>query len=153
MNYEHIFNFFSEEDLVQLNFLVKELNWEEGRQKTGYMKAAVPVKEQPIREFIMRSLVALGMDMNEDTAYDSWILKYPEGSSIPPHIDNAPFGSQHWRLNALIQKTDGGRLYLKNRNIDLHQGDAIVFRPDVTEHSVSTIVRGERYIWSVGILK
>lgn len=62
---------------------------------------------------------------------DCYILKYPEGSEIPPHTDPVP-GRKHWRMNVVLKRaTVGGRLHsiseIRDNGdegyiIDLHTG-------------------------------
>lgn len=160
--YKVIFNFLSEDERNKLLALANTLVWEAGRQETGYQKAAVPAGfGDGLKEILVeRSFNALGWsDKNEYFTtghfppHDCYILKYPIDSFIPPHKDDAPFGSEHWRLNAIISSGDGGLLQLNCRNVELGYGDAVIFRPDQLMHSVSKIKRGERYVWSFGTLK
>lgn len=152
MSYEVIFDFLSNRNLSDLESYFDKLDWIPGRQETGYLKAFVPVADNGVfQELVAKSLAALKVP--ETTACDCYILKYPPDSLIPPHKDDAPFDSEHWRLNAIIKSTLGGKLYIKDRNVELWTGDAVIFRPDIMEHKVSRVYDGTRYVWSVGILK
>jgi predicted 2-oxoglutarate/Fe(II)-dependent dioxygenase YbiX len=134
-----------------LRGLAAELGFEPGRQGTGYEKAQVPAEVQAIQDLRDVALHHLGVPSSH--AHDCYILRYEEGSFIPPHKDDAPFGSQHWRLNAIIDAAEGGILLVNNKPIDLKQSDAYVFRPDALLHEVTPITKGTRLIFSVGILK
>jgi hypothetical protein len=46
----------------------------------------------------------------------------------------------------------GGILKVCDEEIEIFDGDAYYFRPDLYEHSVTTIEKGERVILSVGTL-
>lgn len=132
--------------------LIKSLHWEKGRQETGYWKAAVRIDDERLKVLVERSLKLIGQ--SDLQSFDCYILKYPTGSLIPPHKDKGSvFGSEHWRLNALIADDHtGGELMVEKRPIKLFVGDAIVFRPDDLLHSVSEITNGTRYMWSVGTM-
>lgn len=57
-----------------------------GRQGTGYAKLK-----------LLRS---------ERLKMDAYILKYPEGSHIPPHTDPVD-SNKHYRLNVVLEKSRG----------------------------------------------
>lgn len=155
MSYQVIFNFISPEEQEELFKLIDKLHWEKGRQETGYLKAAVPVNYSAIIQgLVVRSIQALDNTEPRALTYDCYILKYEKGSFIPYHKDDALFESQHWRLNAIISDADkGGELNFEHRTVGFTQRDAVIFRPDLLNHSVSTVESGIRYVWSVGILK
>lgn len=155
MSYEVIFDFLSSDERKELLVFSEKLYWEEGRQGTGYLKAAVPPNETDlISNLIMRSLKVLDRDDPLVLSYDCYILKYPPGSFIAQHKDDAPFGSRHCRLNAIISGSPhGGELYIERRKVELFPGDAYVFRPDIHMHSISPIGKEARYVWSFGVLK
>lgn len=106
---------------------ISMLNWKQGRQGTGYLK------------FKLLS----GKD------WDCYLLKFPEGSRIAPHWDPVEQGREHHRLNIILKNAkQGGKFkadegYFRWRRI-------IAFRPDVTEHRVTTVVKGTRYVLSIG---
>jgi hypothetical protein len=142
--------FISSSDLRKIRSLLPSLSWEEGRQQTGYFKSSVHGNEQ-ISEIILRCLVYIGA--SPKSGYDCYLIRYPEGSHIPPHVDDAPFGARHSRLNILVKSADfGGILKVCDEEIEIFDGDAYYFRPDLYEHSVTTIEKGERVILSVGTL-
>ncbi len=72
--------------------------WIKGRQGTGYDKLPLIVKP-------------FGMDI------DSYILRFPEGCSIPTHTDPVRAGFKHYRLNIVIKKArKGWRVYIRNNS-------------------------------------
>lgn len=124
--------------------------WDRGRQDTGYLKSAVDRDDPFIAALIARSLAALYPGPRH--GHDAWLLRYPDGSSIPPHVDPPMTdGARHARLNAIIaQPPGGGVLQLDGEVVALAAGDAVVFYPDRVRHQVSQVAGGERWIWSVG---
>jgi len=80
--------------------------------------------------------------------FDSYLIRYPEGSNIPPHTDPVQQG-RHYRLNVILKAPkSGGEFVCKNpiyasRRIKL-------FRPDACEHSVTLVEGGSRYVLSIG---
>jgi len=96
--------------------------WQPGRQGTGYRKL----------------LVAKGR------RWDLYVLDYPVGTSIPTHVDPVP-GRRHWRVNLRIWGDD-----VFEGDAALHLGPLVVFRPDVTPHSVTKVGR-RRVVLSFGV--
>jgi hypothetical protein len=90
---------------------------------------------------------------------DAYILKYPEGSAIDFHKDSAPVGYKHYRLNIVLKRAKvGGEFIIKQVCPDYgywinpQYGRIHLFRPDITEHAVSPIAKGTRYVLSIGWL-
>ncbi len=105
------------------------MKWETGRQDTGYFKKCL------INSKLFK--------------FDVYLLKYPEGSYINPHIDSAiiPF-HEHHRVNIVLKNADlGGHFWLDDK---CQRGRFHYFRPDKVRHSVNTIHRGTRYVLSIG---
>ena len=96
--------------------------WQPGRQGTGYRKR----------------LFAHGRH------WDLYLLDYPPGTSIPVHRDPVP-GKKHWRVNLVLrgEQTFEGRASFKC-------GPLVVFRPDITPHSV-TVSKRRRLVLSFGV--
>ncbi len=137
------------QEIDELLRLAATLSFEEGRQGTGYDKALVPTGA--FKELREHSLRTLGVGL--DQAHDCYLLRYAEGSSIPPHKDDAPFGSEHRRLNAVVQTAEeGGELIVEGKLVELYGSYAYAFRPDILAHEVSPVVKGVRLVWSVGVL-
>jgi hypothetical protein len=80
--------------------------------------------------------------------FDSYLIRYPEGSEIPPHTDPVLKG-RHYRLNLILKSSRSGGeficatpLFATNR--------IKFFRPDACEHSVTRVEGGSRYVLSFG---
>lgn len=126
--------------------------WETGRQGTGYERLALRslVDQDPLYAYLAdRALRLIGAP--HENHWDMWIIRYPDGSHIPPHKDEATvFGLRHRRLNALVRAPRaGGDFVADGQVVPLAVGDAVLFYPDETEHSVSK-VDDVRLIFSVG---
>lgn len=126
--------------------------WEAGRQGTGYERLALRslVDQDPVYAYLAdRALRAIGAP--HENHWDMWIIRYPSGSSIPPHRDEAAiYGLRHRRLNALVRAPRaGGDFVVENKVFPLAVGDAVLFYPDDVHHSV-TQVDDVRLVFSVG---
>jgi 2OG-Fe(II) oxygenase superfamily len=109
------------------------LRWERGRQGTGYDKLLI----------------------THGKTWDAWLLRYPEGSFIGEHTDPVDPGLRHYRCNIVLwHANEGGEFQTKVGSpgptpiINLNR--IKVFRPDITTHGVSKIIRGTRYVLSIG---
>jgi hypothetical protein len=143
-------DFLTEDELALLLPYLASDGFEPGRQGTGYEKLSLrnTHETQALRQ---RCLVALGLP--EDTGHDAYIVRYPAGTSIPLHKDDAPLASEHHRINCMVlPAVRGGKLYVGGELCDLRARDAYTFRPDVEEHEVSEVLAGVRAIFSVGAL-
>lgn len=139
------------DDVASLLALIdarRDTDWLPGRQGTGYEKLplgdALPETLQPL---LSRSLAALGVEV---IAWDCYLLRYLTGTFVPVHVDPTDH-HRHLRLNAMVQASAGGELVIDGEVVALAAGDAVVFRPDVSEHEVRA-GQGVRYVWSVGCL-
>jgi hypothetical protein len=106
--------------------------WQEGRQGTGYK--------------------VLTLINSKFFKFDCHILKYPEGSSIPPHKDPAKEGYEHYRLNITLKRSKIGG-YFNCANTLYRSLRVALFRPDLETHSVMEVLLGTRYVLSIGWLK
>jgi len=80
--------------------------------------------------------------------FDVYLIRFPEGSNINTHIDTVPRG-RHFRLNIVLRKCKkGGEFICLNALINTPR--IKLFRPDVQEHSVTTVLEGSRFILSIG---
>lgn len=110
-------------------YLTKAFRWQPGRQGTGYDKMLLFTARWPL-------------------PFDSYLLRYPEGSEIPPHTDPVQAG-RHYRLNLILKSPRSGGEFVcrdpiySSRRIKL-------FRPDLCEHSVTRVIGGSRYVLSIG---
>jgi hypothetical protein len=101
---------------------MRRFRWQPGRQGTGYRKL----------------LLAQGR------RWDLYVLDYPQGTSIPTHVDPVP-GRRHWRANLVVW---GERAFEGDGALQI--GPLVVFRPDVTPHGVSRVTR-RRIVLSFGM--
>jgi hypothetical protein len=112
-----------------------KLNWESGRQGTGYEK----LKLFNRWKFFSR------------IKWDLYVLRYPVGSTIPRHRDPVP-NHKHYRLNIYLWNAKAG-------GAPEHDGAFITnrfftfFRPDLHAHSVSPVTQGTRYVLSFGFVR
>lgn len=105
--------------------------WREGRQETGYFKMLFLWSKFPV-------------------PLDIYLLKYPQGSIIPPHVDKVISG-RHYRLNIILKNAQSGGLFVVKKCIFETQRIKF-FRPDISEHSVTKIDNGERIVFSLGFI-
>lgn len=110
-------------------YAAQAFRWQRGRQGTGYDKMLLLTAPWPV-------------------PFDSYLIRYPEGSEIPPHTDPVSSG-RHYRLNIVLKSPRSGGEFVcatplfETRRIKL-------FRPDACEHSVTWVVGGSRYVLSLG---
>ena len=103
--------------------------WQRGRQASGYDKMLLLTLPWPL-------------------PFDSYLIRYPEGSGVPPHTDPASHG-RHYRLNIILKSPrSGGEFICAN---PIYSSKRIkLFRPDICEHSVTPVCGGSRYVLSIG---
>jgi hypothetical protein len=103
--------------------------WRRGRQGTGFDKMLLATLPWPI-------------------PFDCYLIRYPEGAEIPPHVDPVAKG-RHYRLNVVIRRSpSGGEFACAD---PLYSSPRVkFFRPDVSTHSVTRVEGGPRYVFSVG---
>lgn len=101
------------------------IKWEKGRQGTGYKKKL----------------------LLQGSFYDIYLLKYEVGDSIPPHKDPVP-NKKHFRVNVILKNAVGGKFVCDN--VLFKFGRVIFFRSDIAEHSVTEVIKGTRYVLSIG---
>lgn len=110
-------------------YLSKWFRWRSGRQETGYEKML----------FLVNPFII---------PFDVYLLRFREGSEIPEHTDPVS-DRRHFRLNIILRNAREGGDFVcsdpifENRRIKL-------FRPDLSAHSVTKILRGTRYVLSIG---
>lgn len=110
------------------------LRWKEGRQGTGYEKMLLATAKWPI-------------------PFDLYLLRYGEGAFVSPHIDPVP-GHRHFRLNIFLKNAKfGGRFDLGVGKAIWSHPRAQLFRPDIYTHSVTKVLKGTRYVLSLGWLR
>lgn len=108
------------------------MKWDQGRQGTGYGKKLLLTGRWPL-------------------PFDCYLLKYPEGSEIPPHVDPVVKG-KHYRLNIVLKASKQGGEFMCATPV-WAIGRIKLFRPDVCEHSVTKVKGSTRYVLSIGWIK
>ncbi|GGC63893.1 2OG-Fe(II) oxygenase [Undibacterium terreum] len=110
-------------------YLALAFRWQRGRQGTGYDKMLLLTAPWPL-------------------PFDSYLIRYPEGSEIPPHTDPVQAG-RHYRLNLILKSPRAGGEFVCATPI--YSSKRIkLFRPDACEHSVTRVEGGSRYVLSIG---
>ena len=106
--------------------------WVKGRQQTGYDKLLIATGKYPL-------------------PFDAYLLRYREGTYIPPHqdpVDNA----RHYRLNVILKNSAMGGEFICNKVI-WSTSRIKLFRSDISIHSVSRVDKGTRYVLRIGWLR
>lgn len=112
-----------------------KLNWEPGRQGSGYEKLKLFNRWKFFSRF----------------KWDLYVLRYPVGAGIHKHRDPVP-KHRHYRLNVYLWNAKAG-------GVPEHDGTILsnrfftLFRPDIYTHSVSPVTAGVRYVLSFGFLR
>ena len=104
------------------------MKWELGRLWTGYRKCKLLTGLFPV-------------------PFDLYLLHFPEGSYIPAHTDPVP-GRRHFRLNIVLRKANKGGFFYREQ--ELKDQRIHFFRPDESEHFVTRVMEGDRYVLSLG---
>ena len=110
-------------------YVAECFRWRRGRQGTGYDKMLLVASPWPI-------------------GFDSYLLRYPEGTEIPPHTDPKD-GCRHYRLNIVLKAPTAGGEFVCAQPIYATKRIKF-FRPDLCEHSVTRVEGGARYVLSIG---
>lgn len=110
---------------------MKLFKWDKGRQNSGYWK--------------------MPLAYSKWLKFDFYLIKFPEGSEIKPHVDKVESG-KHFRLNIVIKKAKIGGIFNCDKTI-INTPRIKLFRPDKYTHSVSKIEQGNRYILSLGWIR
>ena len=111
------------------NYVRLAFRWQSGRQGSGYDKMLLLTAPWPV-------------------PFDSYLIRYPEGSSIPPHTDPVQRG-RHYRLNLILKSPRSGGEFVCATPI-YASARIKLFRPDQCEHSVTRVEGGSRYVLSIG---
>jgi hypothetical protein len=109
------------------------LKWQKGRQNTGYEKMLVCESYFPV-------------------PFDIYILRFNKGNEIPEHTDKVMQGFKHYRMNIILKHSIEGGDFVCN-NCIINNKYVKFFRPDINIHSVTKIIKGTRYVLSIGFLK
>lgn len=81
-------------------------------------------------------------------AADMIIIKYNDGSFLPEHKDPLD-GFNCYRINFTFNTGHGGEL--KSDKFIFNSKYLKIFRPDANFHSVSKVVNGTRWVFSLGL--
>jgi hypothetical protein len=83
--------------------------------------------------------------------FDVYLLRFFEGHEVPPHTDRVKDGEHH-RINVVLKNAvEGGQFICKD---SIYESKYIkYFRPDTSEHKVTKIIKGSRYVFSFGWIK
>jgi hypothetical protein len=111
------------------DYAARAFRWQSGRQGSGYDKMLLFTARWPLR-------------------FDSYLIRYPEGASIPPHVDPVQQG-RHYRLNVILKSPRAGGEFVCANPIFATRRIKL-FRPDACEHSVTRVEGGRRYVLSLG---
>jgi len=82
--------------------------------------------------------------------FSIYLVHYSAGHRIVPHVDMVT-GGRIYKLNCVLVKPKDGGEFLCERNIFNWFGRIILFRPDLYQHSVSRIERGNRWLLSFAL--
>ena len=84
-------------------------------------------------------------------AFDMYLLRFFTGHGVPPHKDEVNEGEHH-RVNIILRNAkEGGKFICKDA---IYESKWInYFRPDKSEHQVTEIIKGNRYVFSIGWIK
>ena len=110
-------------------WLATAFRWQRGRQGSGYDKMLLVTGTWPL-------------------PFDGWLIRYPEGSHIPPHTDPVTSG-RHYRLNVILRSPRAGGEFVCATPIFATRRLKL-FRPDACEHAVTRVEGGSRWVLSVG---
>ena len=80
--------------------------------------------------------------------FDSYLIRYPQGARIAPHTDPVQAG-RHYRLNVVLKASPAGGDFLCQSPLFASRRVKL-FRPDISEHSVTPVLGGSRYVLSIG---
>lgn len=81
-----------------------------------------------------------------------YLVRYPEGHSVVRHVDMVSKG-RLYKLNWILAKPSSGGEFICEKTIFNLFGRLYLFRPDLYEHRVSTIERGNRWLLSFALTK
>ncbi|SFR43985.1 hypothetical protein SAMN04488073_1264 [Marinobacter gudaonensis] len=79
-----------------------------------------------------------------------YLVHYPEGHRVVPHIDMVAHG-RLYKLNLVLKQPRSGGQFICERNIFNLIGRAYLFRPDLYQHQVSRIEKGNRWLLSFAL--
>jgi hypothetical protein len=110
-------------------YVSNAFRWRKGRQGTGYDKMLLATGRLPL-------------------PFDLYLLRFPTGTVIGPHTDKVEAG-EHYRLNIILRPARRGGEFQCADPIYVNPRIKL-FRPDRSEHAVTRIEQGTRYVLSFG---
>jgi len=110
-------------------YFAQAFRWQRGRQGTGYDKMLLLAAPWPV-------------------PFDCYLIRYPEGSEISSHTDPVTSG-RHYRLNIILKSPRSGGEFVCAAPLFATKRIKL-FRPDACQHSVTRVVGGSRYVFSLG---
>lgn len=108
------------------------LRWQLGRQHSGYQKM-----------LLFKNHLLL--------PFDIYLLRFRPRSFINAHTDQYNDG-KHYRLNIILKHAKSGGEFICTDTL-FSSKHIKLFRPDISEHGVSEIISGTRYVLSIGWIK
>ena len=81
-----------------------------------------------------------------------YLVRYSEGHKVLRHLDMVSEG-QLYKLNCVLVKPIKGGEFICEKNIFNLFGRIYLFRPDLYEHQISKIERGNRWLLSFALLR
>lgn len=82
--------------------------------------------------------------------FSIYLVRYSQGHSIVPHLDMIAEGRLYKFNWVLVQPKEGGE-FICDRTVFNLFGRFILFRPDLYQHQVSKIERGQRWLLSFAL--
>lgn len=79
-----------------------------------------------------------------------YLVRYPEGHKVVPHVDMISEGCLYKFNCVLVRPKEGGE-FICDKNIFNFFGRIYLFRPDLYQHRVSRIERGNRWLLSFAL--
>ena len=80
--------------------------------------------------------------------FDVYLLRFSEGSEIKQHKDTVEAG-QHFRLNIILKNAIEGGVFISD-GVLFQTKHIKFFRPDIHQHGVTKVIKGRRYVLSIG---
>ena len=79
-----------------------------------------------------------------------YLVRYPEGHKVVPHV-NMVYEGRLYKLNCVLVEPKTGGEFVCEKNVFNLFGRVILFRPDLYQHRVSKIERGNRWLLSFAL--
>lgn len=78
-----------------------------------------------------------------------YLVRYPEGHKVGPHGHDCQ--GRLYKLNCVLVKPKVGGEFICDRNLFNLAGRIVLFRPDLHQHRVEKIQRGNRWLLSFAL--